>query len=97
MKKTLLITENEKKSILKIHIENGYNTISVDSYYNHLKAGTPLPEKTIMITFDDVYAGQYRYAMPILRKYNFTATFYIPAWNVDMGKSTSPYGDIMRL
>lgn len=28
MKKTLLITENEKKSILKIHIENGYNTIN---------------------------------------------------------------------
>lgn len=31
MKKTLLITDNEKKSILKIHIENGYNTINETS------------------------------------------------------------------
>jgi peptidoglycan/xylan/chitin deacetylase (PgdA/CDA1 family) len=35
------------------------------------------PAKQVIITFDDDWAGQYKYAMPILQKYGFNATFFV--------------------
>ncbi|SMD05966.1 polysaccharide deacetylase family protein [Sporomusa malonica] len=57
--------------------QNGFTTISPDqlmSYLNHSKA---LPEKPILITFDDGYLDNYTNAYPILKKYGFTATIFL--------------------
>ncbi|WP_371368824.1 Poly-beta-1,6-N-acetyl-D-glucosamine N-deacetylase [Sporomusa rhizae] len=56
---------------------NGYTTITPDdlmAYFNHDKE---LPEKPILITFDDGYLDNYTNAYPILKKYGFTATIFI--------------------
>lgn len=37
-----------------------------------------IPNKSVMITFDDVTENQLLYAMPLLDKYKFKATFFIP-------------------
>ena len=37
----------------------------------------------MIISFDDDWEGQYTYALPLLKKYGFTATFYI--WVVVVG------------
>jgi len=39
--------------------------------------GKPLPEKPLIITFDDGYADNYYNAFPLLKKYGFKATFFI--------------------
>lgn len=60
-------------------VSNGYRTVRVSDVAEHLLSGAPLPEKPIVLTFDDGYADAYEAAFPILKKYGMTATFYVIA------------------
>ena len=60
-------------------VSNGYRTVRVSDVAEHLLSGAPLPEKPIVLTFDDGYADNYKAAFPILKKYGMTATFYVIA------------------
>ena len=57
--------------------DEGYTTITIDEMMEALENGTPLPEKPVIITFDDGYADNYEYAYPILKKYGFKATIFL--------------------
>ena len=57
--------------------DEGYTTITIDEMMDALDHGTPLPEKPVIITFDDGYADNYEYAYPILKKYGFKATIFL--------------------
>ncbi len=55
-------------------ITKNYNVISLDDFYaKKFKKNT----LNIAITFDDGYANNYNYAVPILKKHNVPASFYI--------------------
>jgi len=41
------------------------------------RALDPVPEKLVVLTFDDSVASQYSIVLPILKRYGFGATFYI--------------------
>lgn len=57
--------------------DNGYHSVDLGAVVDHFKEGKRLPDKPIVITFDDGYQDNYRYAYPILKKYGFTATIFI--------------------
>lgn len=57
--------------------DNGYQVISFDQFYAGIKNPGSLPAKPVVITFDDGDADQYNNAFPVLKKYGYTATFYI--------------------
>ncbi len=65
------------ESELKYLKDNGYTTISFFKYSEHLASGTIIPEKSVVITFDDGWQNQYDNALPLLQKYGDTATFFI--------------------
>ena len=48
---------------------NGYTTIFVQDLIDYVYNDKQLPEKPIMITFDDGYYNNYLYAFPLIKKY----------------------------
>lgn len=65
---------DEQMNYLYTH---GYHTITPDQLMAYLKYGKGLPEKPILITFDDGYLDNYANAYPIMKKYGFTATIFL--------------------
>lgn len=49
--------------------ENGYHTVVVGDLLDYVNRGVPLPEKPVMLTFDDGYYNNYCYAYPLAKKY----------------------------
>lgn len=74
--------------------QNGYVSISFDDLVNHINNGAALPPRSVIISFDDDWQGQYRYAFPLLKKYDFSATFYI--WVVVVGMKNHMTWDEIR-
>ena len=55
----------------------GYHVISFGILEQYLKVGGHLPPNPVILSFDDGWEDQFTYAFPVLRKYGFTATFFI--------------------
>ena len=66
--------------------EAGFKTVSLQQLYDYVHFGTELPEKPIVLTFDDGYLSNYEYAFPILQEYDMQATIF--AIGVSVGKDT---------
>lgn len=71
---------------IKALYDAGYTAVLFDDLYNYVHYGTELPEKAVVITFDDGYESNYSLAMPILEKYGMKATVF--AIGVSIGKAT---------
>lgn len=65
-----VISPAELESDVKYLKENGYTTIVFKDLIDYVYNGKPLPEKPIMLTFDDGYYNNYRYAFEIMKKYD---------------------------
>lgn len=66
--------------------EAGYHTLSLAELVAFLE-GAPVPERSIVISFDDGWKSQLR-ALPILRRYGFKAAFFIfPAGGIQSAKT----------
>ncbi|NJO42611.1 MAG: polysaccharide deacetylase family protein [Cyanobacteria bacterium CRU_2_1] len=76
------VTPEEFAADLQLIQENGLTPISLDQLVEHLSAGVPLPEKPILLTFDDGYAGHYTYVYPLLKQYGYPAAFSIYPYKV---------------
>lgn len=58
---------------LKYLTDNGYTTVTVEDLINYVYHGRDLPDRCIMLTFDDGYYNNYYYAYPLLKKYKCKA------------------------
>lgn len=58
---------------LKYLKNNGYTTVTVSDLTNYVFKNGSLPEKSVMITFDDGYYNNYYYVYPLLKKYGCKA------------------------
>lgn len=55
----------------------GYVGIRPSDWLRWLREGTGLPKKPILLTFDDAYADDALYALPILRRHRFAAAVFV--------------------
>jgi len=56
---------------------NGYSTIRCTDWLAWCGEAKPLPERPVLISFDDAYADLAEAALPVLRHYRFTATIFV--------------------
>jgi peptidoglycan/xylan/chitin deacetylase (PgdA/CDA1 family) len=55
----------------------GYRPVTGEALVAHVAIGKPLPDKPVLLTFDDASAGQFTHALPLLRRHHFVATFFV--------------------
>ncbi len=79
-------------------LANYFNVLPLSVALDKLKAGS-LPPCAVCITFDDGYADNYLNALPILKRYDLPATFFITSgvlnenrmWNDDIVETVRHY------
>jgi peptidoglycan/xylan/chitin deacetylase (PgdA/CDA1 family) len=65
------------RSHLEALAEAGMNAVTGQALVDHLELGTPLPEKPVMLSFDDASGGQFTHALPLLQRMGMQATFFV--------------------
>lgn len=66
--------------------ENGYTAVTLDDMVNYVYSGGELPEKPVLITFDDGYYSNYEYAYPVLSELGMKAVIFTVG--TSFGKTT---------
>ena len=75
----LYVTPEVFEEQLAYLVKKNYKSITPQELYNLLKSGKNPSQKSVMITFDDSTKGQYIIAYPLLKKYGFTAVYFVPS------------------
>lgn len=82
---------------IKYLYENGWTSYTISEAVEQREH---LPEKSVVITFDDGYKDNMTNAFPILKKYNFKATIYLINNRENIGLTYEPKlsdNDVMTL
>jgi peptidoglycan/xylan/chitin deacetylase (PgdA/CDA1 family) len=64
-------------------LKASYKVVSVADWLSSVSGGPPLPERAVMLTFDDGYASNYELALPVLRELELPATAFLTTGFVD--------------
>ncbi len=72
-----VIREDLFREQMKFLKDNGYNPLTMDQLYDYVVNGAAVPEKPVVLTFDDGYADTYSIVYPIMKEYGFPATVFI--------------------
>ena len=73
----------EFEADLKWLADNGYTTIVMADLIAYVRDGTPLPEKPIILSFDDGYYNNYVYVLPLLQQYSARIVLSLLGRNTD--------------
>src|SRR5260370_4943876 len=57
--------------------QNAYNPLMVTQFVGLIQRGEVLPERPVILTFDDGFADFFTNALPVLQRYGFVATLYV--------------------
>ncbi|GAF09466.1 polysaccharide deacetylase family protein [Paenibacillus pini] len=56
---------------------NNFHWITMEQYANFITKHAPVPDNAVLMTFDDGYESFYKYAFPLLQKYQVPATNFL--------------------
>lgn len=73
----LTVTVETFDTQMKYLHDNGYHVITLKALTDRLQEVHELPEKPVVISFDDGWEDQFLYALPSLEKYHYSATFFV--------------------
>jgi peptidoglycan/xylan/chitin deacetylase (PgdA/CDA1 family) len=81
--RALFVTPEAFDQQLKYLQDNGYQSVSFTDLADCLEYGALLPERAVILTFDDGWENQFQYGFPLLQKYGFSGTFYVVTGYID--------------
>ena len=96
----VVISPEKLRKELQYIKDSGYVTLTMSEVNDYINNNKPIPEKSILITFDDGYMNNYTDAFPILKELDMKATIFVIANGLDDGyylsseqlKELSDYG-----
>lgn len=59
-------------------MKSNFNIVTMEQVLEAISTKEKLPEKALLLTFDDGYADNYNVALPILEEYGVQGSFFIP-------------------
>ncbi len=71
------VTTDEFEKDLRYIASKGYSAVSVSELIDYVYSTSPLPEKPIVITFDDGFESYQALALPILEKYGMKSAVFV--------------------
>lgn len=75
--RSYIVARDDFEQEIELLARSGFHSISLSTLRGWTRSEVLPPSNPIVITFDDGFAGNFRYAFPILLKYGFTATFFV--------------------
>lgn len=63
--------------------EQGFTTVTVQDTIDHWAGSKPLPDRPIVLTFDDGYRSIYTQAYPIMKELGIVGTLYLHSNKID--------------
>ncbi len=82
-----ILPVSDFRAQIKALAEAGYHTISMSRLAEVIRSGGQMPEKPIVLTFDDGYLDTYENAYPILKEFGFQGVVYVITGTVGTEKS----------
>ena len=76
---------------------NGYRVITLKEYVEFASLQRQLPQKSVLITFDDGYRSFLRYGYPLLKELGFSATLFIYTDYVAAGGNAFTWPELKKL
>lgn len=74
--------------------ENGYTPVSIDALLAAQRGERPLPDKAVLLTFDDGYTSFYTKVFPLLKAFNYPAVLaLVGSWLEVPAAGQVAYGD----
>ena len=77
LERYLTVTPEQFERQIRWLVGHGYVGIRPSDWLGWRRNGMGLPERPILLTFDDAYADIAQYALPILRRHGFSAAVFV--------------------
>jgi peptidoglycan/xylan/chitin deacetylase (PgdA/CDA1 family) len=77
--------------------DNGYRVISLRDFLEFTRLGRQIPQRAVVLTFDDGYRSFRQLAYPVLKQLGFTATLFVYTDYVGAGRNALSWQDLREL
>ena len=95
--RTFIVPKADLEELFKYLRDNNFTSISFKNLADYFSGDFIMPPKPVIISFDDGLISQYENALPLLKQYNLTATFFIFTNPVGKSKNYMDWENIMEL
>ncbi|HXJ77836.1 MAG TPA: polysaccharide deacetylase family protein [Candidatus Methylomirabilis sp.] len=76
---------------------NDYRVVSLADFVEFTRLDRQLPQRSVVLTFDDGYKSFMQYAFPLLKELGFTATLFVYTDYIGAGKNALSWQDLKEL